>query len=325
MKEVKLYGSLLAVSLIVAFWSYTKGEKTPASGSEKVDVVEVPKDSLRGLVYFAKTSTVEVSFKKDEAGKEYPWFAVEQGKRKRSFAGNDKVKAMLDGFAPFKALRTLGKLEGAELKETKLEAPEKKLVLKLRDGERAIDVGGRTSGSRDHYVRPAGGKDVYLVASAVLGDLEFPEGRFMQRKLREEAVKDISKAVLSANGKTKTIYQKNRLSPSDAFWALESAPEEKNETVDNYVDKLEKLAATDFANDDEKYPREGTPILEVRWFGEDETKEINQTEIWKVEGADKKVEYYAISNATHVPVKLSKFAAEQVERDLGTVLAAGTP
>lgn len=319
MKEVKLYGSLLAVLLAVAFWSYTKGD-TASVSTEKVDVVDVPKDSLRGLVYYAKTSTVEVSFKKDEAGQEYSWFVVDQGKRRRSFAGNDKVKGMLETFAPFKALRSLGKLDGDELKETKLNAPEKKLVLKLRDAERAVEVGGRTSGSRDHYVRPVGGKDVYLVASAVLGDLEFPEGRFMQRKLREEALKDVSKAVLSANGKTKTIYQKNRLSPSDAYWASEAAPEEKNETVDNYVDKIDKLSATDFANDGEQYPRNGTPILEIKWFGEDEAKEINSTEIWKVEGADKKVDYYALSTSTHAPVKLSKAAAEQVERDLSSVM-----
>lgn len=321
MKEVKLYGALLLVLLVGALWSFTKGDPSATSAaSEKVDVVDVQKDSLKGLVFYAKTSTVEVSSKKDETGKDYWWFVVEQAKRKRGFVGNDKVKGMLDGFAPFKALRSLGKLADSELKETKLEKPEKKLVLKLRDGDRAIDVGGRTSGARDHYVRPAGTQEIFLVGSSILGDLEFPEGRFMQRKLREPLLKDMSKAEIKLNGKTKTFFQKNRLSPQDSFWATEAAPEEKSETVGNYMDKLDKLSATDYANDTEKYPRNGTPILEVTWYGEDEAKPINTTEIWKVEGTDKKVDYYAISEDTRVPVKLSKFAAEQVERDLGTVM-----
>jgi hypothetical protein len=323
MKEVKIYGSILVLLLAGAYWSYSKGDvsSTTAAASDKVDVVDVPKDGLKALVFYAKTSTVEVSSRKDDKGGEYSWFVVEQGKRKRSFVGNDKVKAMLEGFAPFKALRSLGRLTDEELKETKLDKPEKKLVLKLRDGERTIDVGGRTSGARDHYVRPAGSKEVFLVGSAVLGDLEFPEGRFMQRKLREEALKDVSKVELKANGKTKAAFHKNRLAPHDAFWALETAPEEKSETAGNYIDKLDKLSAVEYPNDDEKYPREGVPILEVVWFGEDESKAINTTEIWKVEDKDKKVEYYAISENTKVPVKLSKHAAEQVERDLGTVMA----
>lgn len=322
MKETKIYGSLLVLLLAGAYWSYSKGDSTPSSAeSEKVDIVDVPKDGLKGLVFYAKTSTVEVSSKKDEKGEEYTWFVVEQGKRKRSFAGNDKVKAMLEGFTPFKALRSLGRLSADELKETKLDKPEKKLVLRLRDGERTVEVGGRTHSARDHYVRTPGGQEVYLVASAVLGDLEFPEGRFMQRKLREEAVKDLSKAEITVNGKTKTFLQKNRLSPSEAFWS-NADQETKNETVENYIDKLDKLAAVEYPNDDEKYPRNGVPILEVTWYGDDETKPINHTEIWKVEDPAKKlVDYYAISELTRVPVKLSKYAAEQIERDLTSVMA----
>jgi hypothetical protein len=320
MREVKLYGSLLFLLLLGALWSYTREDPGAAGGAEKVDVVALTKGELVGLTFYAKTSTVTISTKKDGAGKDYSWFVVDQNKRKRSFVGNDKVEKMLEGFTPFKAVRSLGKLTGAELEQTMLHKPEKKLVLKLRDGERVIEVGGRTSGARDHYVRPVGSQEVFLVASSVLGDLEFPEGRFMQRKLREEQLKDISKARLEANGKTKVALHKNRLAPTDAFWASEAAPEEKSETIENYIDKLDKLSVIEYANDEEKYPAAGTPVLVVAWFGEDEMLPINTTEIWKAEGEDKKAEYYAVSQATRLPVKLSKFAAEQIERDLATVM-----
>ena len=319
MKEVKLYGSLLFVLLIGAYFSYTREEPAPGT-TEKVTILDVPKESLKKIELYAKTQTVAVSFKTDEQGKEYSWFAVEQNKKTRTFVGNDKVEKMFETFAPFKAIRSLGKLNADELKETKLDPAERKLILTVKSEAKEFDVGGRTSGARDHYVRTKGGQEVFLVGSAVLGDLEFPEGRFMQRKLYEKDLKEVEKITLMANGKTKSILHRNRLAQTDAFWASEAKPDEKSETLGNYVDKLDKLSVSDYPNEGEKLPREGAPILEVTWYGEDESKPLGNAEIWRV-GEDKKAEYYAIGTTTHMVVKLNRTTAEQVERDLATALA----
>src|SRR5205085_11719502 len=121
-------------------------------------------------------------------------------------------------------------------------------------------------------------------------------------------IKDISKVSITSNGKAKTILHKNRLSPNESFWTSE-AKEEKSETLGNYVDKLDKITAMEYPNDDALFPREGTPVLIATWFGE-EDKPVGTTEIWRV-GEDKKAEYYAMSATTHVAVKLSKFAVDQ--------------
>lgn len=320
MNEVKFYGALLVVLLGAAYWSYNREEAPASAASEKVTILDVPKETVKSVTLFTKTQTVAMGMKTDEKGKEYPWFTVEQNKKTRGFVGNEKTSQMIESFAPFKALRSLGKLAGKELEETKLDKPERKLLLGLKSGDKEFDVGGRTTGARDHYVRARGGSEVFLVGSSILGDLEFPEGRFMQRKLREEALKDVGKVMIASNGKTKNIFHKNRLSPTDSFWSSEAKPEEKSETLGNYIDKLDKLSATEYSTDDNKFPREGTPVLIATWYGEDEAKELGSTEIWKA-GEDKKTEYYAISNTTRVPVKLSKFSAEQLERDLATVMA----
>jgi hypothetical protein len=319
MKEVKLYGSLLFVLLIGAYFSYTREEPAPGT-TEKVTILDVPKESLKKVELYGKTSTVAISFKTDEQGKEYSWFVVEQNKKTRGFVGNDKVDKMLETFAPFKAIRSLGKLSADEIKETKLDPPERKLVLTVKSEAKEFDVGGRTSGARDHYVRTKGGQEVFLVASSVLGDLEFPEGRFMQRKLYEKELKDVEKITLMANGKAKSILHRNRLAATEAFWASEAKPDEKSETLGNFVDKLDKLVVSDYPNEAEKFPREGTPIVEVTFFGEDEAKPLGNAEIWRV-GDDKKAEYYAFGTTTHMPVKLNRATAEQIERDLATALA----
>lgn len=321
MKEVRIYGSLLAVLLIAAFFSWSR--ETP-SGSEfgadeKVVILDAPKESIKALNLYTKTQTVAFSLKKDEGAKSYAWFTVEQNQRKRSFAGNDKVDKLIESFAPFKGLRSLGKLTGAELAETKLDKPERKLVIGLKNGDKVFELGGRTSGARDHYVRAQGGSEVFLVASQVLGDFEFPEGRFMERRLKEPALRDVSKVIISANGKAKTILHKNRLAQSDSFWASDSKPDEKSETLGNYVDKLDRLTAIEYANDDAPYPKQGTPVLTSTWHGEDD-KSVATIEIYKA-GEKDKSEYYALSSLTRVPVKISKFMADQLERDLASVLA----
>ena len=111
---------------------------------------------------------------------------------------------------------------------------------------------------------------------------------------------------------------KNRVSPNDSFWAAEGA-ETKNETLENYVDKLDKLTAQEYDAESKKFS-EATPVLVVTWFDESGEKPKTRVELRRV-GSGKDAEYYADSEATRMPVKISKFVGEQIERDLPTALA----
>ena len=131
---------------------------------------------------------------RDADAQKYGWFEVEVRKRKRAFAGNEETDKLIEGFAPFKALRSLGKdLAGKEFEETKLQKPERRLVLNYGGSPKEFEIGGRTSGARDHYLKAKGGNEIYLVASKILGDLEYPEGKYMQRKLRTAKLDQVEK------------------------------------------------------------------------------------------------------------------------------------
>lgn len=315
MNEVKVWGATLAVLLVGAYLSYTK--KDESGSTEAVTILDQKKEALTRIDFYTKTQTVSVSLK-DEGGEKYGWFEVEVRKRKRTFAGNEETDKLLEGFAPFKALRSLGKdLAGKEFEETKLQKPERRLVLSYGGEKREFEVGGRTSGARDHYLRAKGGNEIYLVASKILGDLEYPEGKFMQRKLRAAKLDQVEKVSLSAGGKTKVALQKNKSAGKDAFWAAEATPEDKDETLGNFVDKLDKLTATDYL-DDAKVIEGAQTVLEATWFGEAD-KNLGTTKLLK-KGQGKDTEYYAVSGATHLPVKVSRFTSEQLEKDLGTLL-----
>jgi hypothetical protein len=315
MKEVRLYLALLAALMVAAYLSWTHEDK--AETEVKVTLLETPAEAIEGIRFYTKTSTVALSFRGEGAGR-YPWFRIENSRKGRAFAGSDKVQDLLKDFAPLEALRSLGRdLSPAELALTGLDKPERRLVVALKGKERVFEVGQRTAGARDHYVRPQGDEEVYLVAARVLADLEFPEGKFMQRKLRDAEKAEVDKVSLSAGPLTRTAFQRNRLSAKDAFWTSEDKPDDKDEALGTFVEKLEKLTATEYAEDPRDYEA-AVPVLEATWYSEG-NEVLGQVSLRR-KGEGKTAVYFASSPDTHAPVQVSRFTAEQLERDAPTVL-----
>jgi hypothetical protein len=315
MNEVKLLGALLVALLVGAYLSWTK-EDAPTE-EKAITIIDLKKEQIEGLTLMAKTGTVTVTFKQDGAER-YPWVTFQNRAKNYGFAASETLMEHLGKFAPFNAARSLGRnLSAEELKQTGLDKPHSKLELSYAGKKKLFEIGGRTSGSKDHYVRMQGDAEVFLVESKVISDLEFPEGRFMQRKLRNQKLEDLEKVVIGSALGTKTGLHKNRLSTKDAFWADETAPDTKSETLENYLDKLDKLTVAEYVTD-EAATKDAVPVLEVTWYGEN-LKDLGTTKLVR-KGEDKDANYYASSPATHGMVKVSKFTAEQLERDLKTLM-----
>ncbi|MCA9551274.1 MAG: DUF4340 domain-containing protein [Myxococcales bacterium] len=315
MKEVRLYLVLLAALMVAAYLSWTHEDK--AETETKVTLLDTPVESIEGLRFYTKTSTVVLSFR-TEGEDRFPWFELKNSKKGRAFAGSDKVDELLKDFAPFEALRSLGKdLGKEELALTGLDEPERKLVVVLKGKEKVFEVGKRTAGARDHYVRAQGAPEVYLVASRILADLEFPEGKFMQRKLRDAEKTEVAKVAITAGPDTKVALQQNRLSTKDAFWATEDKPEDKDEALGNFIEKLEKLTATEYADDPRDFEA-AVPVLEATWYSEG-NETLGRVALRR-KGEGKTATYFAKSPDSHLPVQVSRFTAEQLERDAASVL-----
>lgn len=312
--EVRVLGAAVAVLLVLAYLSWTRKETKVTE--EKVTITDTSADQLEGITMITRTQTVAAERRKLAKGEPLPYFTVEGGARKRSFVGNKSTKDLFASFAPFVALRGLGPgLTADQLKEVKLDHPSGKLVVRTKAGDKTFEIGGRSYGARDWYLRPVGSKEVYLVASRVLSDLEFPEGRFMQRKLRELESKDVSSAVLKAGQKEKRMLHQNRLSEKDAYWADSAAPDARNETIENYLSKLDGLTASTYLEPDAV--KDATQVLEVSWY-EDESPKETMT-LYRTHEGDK-LKYIAVSTATQLPVEVPRTTAEQLEQDLAVVI-----
>ena len=314
MKEVKALAALLVVLLAAAWLSYNQ-DKEP-EGAKKVAILSASPGELTSLSFVTRTQTVSMSFR-ELKGERFAWFVVKTRSSTRAFTANDKIDKLFESYAPFKALRSLGKgLTDEDLKLAELTHPRRRLTVGLKSGERVFDLGGRTHGSRNHYLRPPGKHEVFLVEGRVIQDLEFPEGRFMQRKLRTIKLEDVASVTIAANGKVKKVLRKNRLSAKDAFWAEESAPDQRSETLGNYLDKIEKLSIINYGPGGEPLTL-GEMVVEVSWLDED-GKALENLVLTRTED-DGKVTYIARSGASRLPGEVNRTTATQLERDLEVV------
>ncbi len=317
MKEVKFYTVALVALMVVAYLSWTKKDEATKEAT-KVTLMGATPKSIEKLAFFSKTSTVQMSFREVD-GERFAWFEIQGSRSPRVFGGSEKMEKFLETFAPFEALRALGKdLSEDELELTGLKTPKRKLIITVQGQAKTFEVGKRTNGARDHYVRPKASQSVFLVASQVLSDIQFPEGKLMQRKLRNEPGTEVAKVNVSVGDTKITALHRNRLSPKEAFWTSEKDPETKNETLGNYLEKLEKLTASEYLQDESVFDK-AELVLEAVWFAED-GDELGRVSL-KREGSGKKAKYYARSKATRVPVKVSRFTAEALEQDAASALS----
>ncbi len=312
MTELRVYAVLLVALMVGAYQSWHHQEEK--GSTDEVVLMKVEVEDLQDIYLATKTQTVAVSFK--EAGAQrYAWFEVKNGRGMRYFAGNEAFDRHLESFLPLRALRSLGKsLQGEELKSTKLDSSGKKMRLKTANLEKNYRLGGRTSGARDYYLQAEGSKEVFLVKGKLVADLEFPAGRFMQRRMRQEPLKEVEELQVSFADTMVRIKQQNRLSSKDAYWAPAETPDKKDETLGNYAEKLDRLSAIEYLKPDQQLPEGSQLLLEATWLGEKD-KQLAKMSLHR-HGTGKTADFYAISTVTHHPVKVSRFAAEQLENDL---------
>ncbi len=238
----------------------------------------------------------------------------------KAFAGNAELAEYLGKIAPFKAKRSFGTIDRRTTEEFELDEPRGSIVIKAGGRTYTLDVGGSTFGSSDAYVRDQRTRKVYLVGSATVRDLEFGETRFMQRDLVAKEKKEIAKVVVSHGQKRRTIVQRNRQDDRNATWTDERTPT-KNELYDNWMGRVLRLRALEYLPTGEEPRAEGmstppVPVVTIEYF--DDEGSLGKVEIVKIDGDP--AEFYARGDATRGWVKLSASLAEQVERDVETVL-----
>ena len=115
MKRVSLvlYLGILLASLALAYLTWVEEPKKPG---EKVTVLPCKKGDVLELAYEAEDRAVTFSRKSRHSGESSWWVEIARAESQSTpvievFKANDRLQAGIDKFCPWKALRSLGKLE----------------------------------------------------------------------------------------------------------------------------------------------------------------------------------------------------------------------
>jgi hypothetical protein len=310
--ENKLLAGALALAMVGAYVSWHHEPEAP--GSTIVQLLDHSPDAVEGIELTGPTATVAVSFF-EAGGDRRAWIEVTRRSETQGFVANEAFDEQLERYAKLEAARSLGKLDEETRAEMKLDAPERTLSITAEGETHRFELGGRTTGARDFYTRRPGEAEVVLLRGRVVNDLESPEGRYMQRRVRAARPKEIARLRLLAGGRTLEALHKNRLSPGDAYWARADAPDTVDEALGNYIQKIDRLSALSFLPDSEAFDA-ATPVLEVTWLDED-GEVLDTLDLRKTSGP--KPEWLALTETLGRPARVSSRAAEQLEADLGVV------
>lgn len=348
MKRVSLvlYLGVLLASLALAYLTWVEKPKTPG---ETVTVLPCKKGEVLELTYEAKDQTVTFSKQKSRHSGESSWWVEIARSPEASvaeasgpdepdsqegatpvievFKANDRLQAEIDKFCPWKALRSLGKLEAGKQEEFGLTESVESLIIERATGPRAFRLGATTFGPKDRYVVDDETSEAFLVAGQGLGDLVRPKSRFMERSLHAFKTEEIARVRLRAGQREKELVQQISEEAKEQGWADSRSPEEPKVLFRNWIRRLSALRPTDYVGAPADVegagcvaPAGSSQELSLTFFSP--SKEIGFLTLYKGEGTDEKGDatYYACSEHSEIVVIVPKTQAEALLKDLEDVL-----
>ncbi len=335
MKGLYVHGGVLALAAALALGVFTKEDEAKKPAAAQVEVWNGNIDALESVSFESPTRKVRLEAKKDEQGRYYIG-SVDKDETKpppghppvdgatpppgetkhetMRFLGVKAADEYATKLAPLMALRMVGKVEGNRAEEFGLDKPEGTLKVKVGGREHALTIGAATPGGSERYAKLQENGAVYAVPGDVAQGMLFAESRLIERDLHKFADTEPTKVRISKGGKSREVV---RLSDKKDGWADAATPTKLDETIGNYMIKVNRLRVNDYVEKPAAPIKPEDAVLRVDYFAGN--KAVGFLELFKVPG-DKGSDYLARSEQARWYVKVLGSAAEQVEQDLPGLL-----
>lgn len=324
---------LLALSVLAAIlvWTRDKQPKALAVG----DVVVWPsKGDVERVLFEGKTKTVTLEAKKDATGRYFvatvdkqtpppkaldpdagaPAEPPKEARSKISFVSVGAATKLADSLSPLKALRALGRIADDRAAEFGLDAPDGTLTVTVGGAERKMVFGAATPGGGDRYAKDPTNGEVYAIKGDVFRNLDTAESSMMERDVHEWKEAEVAQATITAGGKTRELVRGGP--EGKQFWADPSTPDSNDETIGNWMSKLDRLRPTEYVD----LPKDAVQSV-VRVEYASRGKKLGYVDIGKGPAdASGKAPYVITSEQLRLFAKVSPQLAEQVEQDVASIV-----
>ena len=322
---------VLAVAAAAAIGVWTRDKEPRALAQGDVTVWSGRAADVERVTYESKTRKVDLTAKSDAVGRYFvgtaereapaPTLAADGGAPPPapprtvttllSVGGADKLATAL---APLKALRALGRVGDDRAAEFGLAEPDATVSFLVAGAEHKLILGGPTPGGGDRYVKDPASGEVYALKGEPLRSLESAESSLMERELHEWKDGDVTALQIVAGGKTRSLVRGGE--GAKKFWADAAKPEENDETLGNWMSKLDRLRPLEFT----AAPPEGRETV-VRLDYKADRKALGFVEVVKTKATEAgKFDYFLQTERTRLFAKVAPGLGEQLDQDLGSAV-----
>lgn len=349
-KGITFHGSVLLVASALAFWVWTRGEQPlPEVAGEAVVWEGAPTD-VQAISFDSDARKVRLEARKDNLGTWYvgsaerdvpvspqrpPAQSSEPPKPEtkhetvRFVAVKDAVK-LAESLAPLHAMRRIGKVDKSRAGEFGFDKPQGTLKVKLAGREHTLEFGGTAPGAMDRYVRDPATGEAYAISGDLASQIMFADSRLLERNTHDWEMKDVTKVHIEKAGKSRDVVP---IEGKPGSWADPASPNKVDETVGNWMSKLDRLRVQDYLEKPAVPLGPSGRVVRVEYFVK--SKSVGYFDVFKVPASkpeqkpddkpaakdDKPaVDYVAQTEYTRWPFTVLKSSAEQVEQDLGSIL-----
>lgn len=322
-----IHAAILGVSVIAAVGVWTRDKAPKALAQGDVVVWSGRAGDVEKITYEGKSKSISIESKKDAAGRYFvgtvdketapkgdagaPPPTAAAAKSSIGFVSVGPGEKLAEQLAPLKALRALGKIGDDRAAEFGLADAEATVTIRVGGADHKLLVGGATPGGGDRYVKLASSGEVYVLKGEPIRQIESPDTMIIERDLHEWKDTEVTRARVEAGGKSREIVRGGP--EGKRFWADAGSPDANDETVGNWMSKLDRLRPTEYPMVE---PEGKEVVLRVEYTGK---KPLGFVEVVKSKTGDKPT-FYLRTERTRLHGKVVGTIAEQLEQDLGTIV-----
>lgn len=328
-RSIAAHAILAVGGLVLAYMVWT--DDAPEVSPDEVTVLECQPGSVERVELRTEEKDVTLELR-PEGDARVAWFTVvrrpENGEptTERFVGAREATNEWLEQIAPLRAKRSLGELTREQLEQVELANPEGRLTIACSGQRTTYQLGGRSYGSGDRYLRAESGGPVYLVGADRLSPLESAEFRLMERSLHTFEWRDVVALNLRAFDHQKRLLQHNRLDEQRAEWVDAEEPERRNETYGNWMSRFPRLRVQSYLAPDaspgadlqqEDMSVAPQPVMRIDYEGERGSR-LGFLEMQRVDATS--LAYYVRTETTRSWVRVPTSVAQQIEEDLRSML-----
>ena len=293
--------------------------------TDKKMVAVEPKEDEAGRYYVGTVETIAEKPKAAQAGADAgaaapaPAPTPESTEPKR-FISLTKGAELAESLATLKASRVLGKLDPERIPDfgfDKTDQGELKVVVAGK--EHTLQLGEKTPGGSDRYVRDTATGEAYVISGTIANDLTSADNRLIERDFHDFGDDKVAKVVIKSGRGSREVV---RHAVEKDFWAHPESPDTKDETVSNWMTKVDRLRVTTYVESLDPAPKPEDQVVTLEYFN-DHGRKLGFFELLRRPAKDgkEKPDYVARSERTRWHATVLKSTAEQIDQDLASVLA----